>query len=279
MRYGESISNFFSRTMTIVNKMHVHVCFIEGSKNVYLLSIDELQGSLLQDNEEQALQASSNSHHSSSNKKGRGKGSGRGRNSSKGRGHGRYQSTTEFSKSTYKLNVKCYRYKGYEHYQNECRTNLSNDNGEKSNLLSIGQLLEMGYEITINDSVCCIHDVNLDLIAQVKIKINRIFPLYLNNVPNTYLSTRLKNDAWLWHFRYGHLNFGGLKTLQQKEMVVGLPNFPIPMEVCEEYVTRKQHREPFPKRNTEAARNCALRPLWDNQSYFKWRQMIHHHFY
>jgi hypothetical protein len=46
------------------------------------------------------------------------------------------------------------------------------------------------------------------------------------------------------------LNFSGLKTLQKKEMVRGLPQINDPSNVCEECVTAKQHRESFPKENT-----------------------------
>ncbi|RDX65891.1 hypothetical protein CR513_55403, partial [Mucuna pruriens] len=82
---------------------------------------------------------------------------------------------------------------------------------------------------------------------------NKIFLLYLNNAPRICLSTQLKDDAWLWHFRFGHLNFGGLKTFRQKEMVASLPNFQIPMKVCEKFVIGKQYREPFSKGNTQKA--------------------------
>ncbi|XP_047261751.1 uncharacterized protein LOC107855673 [Capsicum annuum] len=71
MKMGESISDYFSRTMAIVNKMQIHgekledvtiiekillsmtskfnyvVCSIEESKDTNELSIDELQSSLL----------------------------------------------------------------------------------------------------------------------------------------------------------------------------------------------------------------------------------------
>ncbi|WRX29388.1 hypothetical protein QQP08_021875 [Theobroma cacao] len=75
MKTEEFISKFFSRTITIINKMRVHgekmenmtdsVCAIEESKDLDDLSIDELQGSLLvheqklsyQDKGEQALKA------------------------------------------------------------------------------------------------------------------------------------------------------------------------------------------------------------------------------
>ena len=48
-------------------------------------------------------------------------------------------------------------------------------------------------------------------------------------------------------FRYGHLNFVGLKTLQQKDKVTSLPQITIPSQVCEECVVSKQHRSQFPQ--------------------------------
>ncbi|KAA0057220.1 Retrovirus-related Pol polyprotein from transposon TNT 1-94 [Cucumis melo var. makuwa] len=116
----------------------------------------------------------------------------------------------------------------------------------KTNLLSVGQLLEKEYELSIKDGVCRIQDVNMDLIAQVNMTANRMFPLYLQNTTHSCLSAKLKDVSWLWHFRYGHLNFGGLRTLQQKNMVIGLPQIVVPAEVCEECVASKQHRDPFP---------------------------------
>ncbi|GKV52942.1 hypothetical protein SLEP1_g59492, partial [Rubroshorea leprosula] len=91
----------------------------------------------------------------------------------------------------------------------------------KSNLLSLGQFQEKGYEILIKDGVCQIRDSKFGLIA--------------------------KDTAWLWHCRFGHLYFGGLKALQQKKMVNGLPHFDSPSEICEIYVVSKQHRDSFPK--------------------------------
>ncbi|KAI3465235.1 hypothetical protein Pfo_021898, partial [Paulownia fortunei] len=94
MKSSETISDFFPRTMAIINKMRVYgekmedvtvvekilqllmhkfnyvVCSIEESKDLDILLIDELQGSLLvhehkmfqQDKEEQALQVSTNNN-------------------------------------------------------------------------------------------------------------------------------------------------------------------------------------------------------------------------
>ncbi|RDX97173.1 hypothetical protein CR513_20081, partial [Mucuna pruriens] len=112
----------------------------------------------------------------------------------------------------------------------------------KTNLLSVGQLQEKGYKISIKDGVCQIRDAKLGLIARIKMLVNRMFPLYLHNTNHSCFSTKLKDDAWLWHFFYGHLNFNGLKTLWQKNMVTRLPQITAPSEVCEECMISKQHQ-------------------------------------
>ena len=91
----------------------------------------------------------------------------------------------------------------------------------KSNLLSAGQLQEKGYVITIQKGVCEIYDHTRGAIAIVQMSSYRLFPLKITSVQYC-LVTEVKDSSWLWHFCYGHLSFGGLKTLQQKNMVTGL---------------------------------------------------------
>ncbi|KAK9089067.1 hypothetical protein Scep_028149 [Stephania cephalantha] len=59
------------------------------------------------------------------------------------------------------------------------------------------------------------------------------------------LLDKIEDEAWLWHIRYGHLNFGGLKSLHQRNMVIGLPQIAAPEKVCEDCIVSKQHRLPF----------------------------------
>lgn len=116
----------------------------------------------------------------------------------------------------------------------------------KCNLLSVGQLQETGYELTFRNKICEIYDPKRGAIASIKMSSNRLFPLKIQDV-ETCLIARIKDPSWLWHFRYGHLNFGGLKTLQNRNMVTGLPQINIPAEVCEECIVSKQPRSQFPK--------------------------------
>lgn len=113
---------------------------------------------------------------------------------------------------------------------------------------------EKGYIITLQKGTCEIYDPIRGSIAIVQMTSNRMFPLNIKNV-HTCLMAK-EDDSWMWHFRYGHLNFNGLRTLHQKQMVSGLPMITIPSKVCEECVIGKQHREKFPKGKAVRAQNC-----------------------
>ncbi|PRQ55909.1 putative RNA-directed DNA polymerase [Rosa chinensis] len=128
----------------------------------------------------------------------------------------------------------------------------------KSNLLSLGQLQEKVYHISIKNGVCLIEDSTRGVIARVKMTSNRLFPIIIqDDGPSlqTCFSAKVKDLAWLWHFRYGHLNFNGLQTLRQKSMVTGLPHIVSPSQVCEDCIVGKQHRDHFPRGNAWRALN------------------------
>uniref|UniRef100_A0A1S4CI38 CCHC-type domain-containing protein n=1 Tax=Nicotiana tabacum TaxID=4097 RepID=A0A1S4CI38_TOBAC len=175
MKEGESVTNYCARTMEICNKMRFHgenmgdvvtvekilrsltpkydyvVCSIEESKDIDVLSLDELQSSLSvheqkmnrsSTSDEQALKASTFISSSNSRGKGRGRGRGRGRgvrggrdsyrnfkannDQSQGKGRGR-----DYDKSK----IECYKCRKFGHYASECYTRLPNDKEkeEKSN--------------------------------------------------------------------------------------------------------------------------------------------------
>ena len=61
--------------------------------------------------------------------------------------------------------------------------------------------------------------------------------------------TTSKDQADLWHRRFGHLNFKGLKTLSSKKMVKGMPPLNASPEICTVCMVGKQHRETIPKKS------------------------------
>ncbi|GAU35304.1 hypothetical protein TSUD_389290 [Trifolium subterraneum] len=93
----------------------------------------------------------------------------------------------------------------------------------KSNILSLGQLLEKGYDIQLKNNNLSIRDHSNKFIAKVPMSRNRMFVLNIQNDVAQCLKMCYKEESWLWHLRFGHLNFGGLELLSKKEMVRGLP--------------------------------------------------------
>ena len=65
----------------------------------------------------------------------------------------------------------------------------------------------------------------------------------------TCFQTILEDNTHLCHYRYGHLSFKGLRTLQYKQMVRGLPQLKAPSKICMDRMVGKQHRDAIPKRS------------------------------
>jgi len=87
----------------------------------------------------------------------------------------------------------------------------------KSNILSLGQLLEKGYEIRLKDNNLSTRDNENNLIAKVLMSRNGMFVLNIQNDVAKCLKMCYKDASWLWHLQFGHLNFGALELLSKKE--------------------------------------------------------------
>ena len=123
----------------------------------------------------------------------------------------------------------------------------------KSNILSLGQLFEKGYDIRLKDNNLYIRDCGSNLIAKVSMSRNRTFMLNIQNDVAKCLERCYKDTTCLWHLRFGHLNFGGLELLSKKEMVRGLASISNPNQVCEGCLLRKQFKKSFPKESSSRA--------------------------
>ena len=94
----------------------------------------------------------------------------------------------------------------------------------KNNILSLGQLLEKGYSVFMENKVMSLKDKYGRIIAKTEMSQNRMFKLNLKNLQEKCLQAKSEDKATLWHKRFGHLHYGGLKDLSNKRMVHGIPN-------------------------------------------------------
>ena len=118
----------------------------------------------------------------------------------------------------------------------------------RSNILSLGQLTEEGYKISMADEYLRMRDENNRLIMKVKRSVNnRLYKVVLQTPQPTCLAVKLDDDSWLWHTRMGHVNFRVLEHMVDREMVRGIPKIRHPKQVCVGCLAAKQTRRPFPK--------------------------------
>ncbi|XP_066320247.1 uncharacterized protein [Miscanthus floridulus] len=112
--------------------------------------------------------------------------------------------------------------------------------GRGTIIFSIGQLDERGSEILIKDGVLMIRDREERLLAKVIRSQNLLYLLDLKVEQPVCLATRYTEEPWLWHVRFGHLNFDALGQLEK--MVRELPHIKHTGEVCDSYLAKKQRR-------------------------------------
>jgi transposase InsO family protein len=95
------------------------------------------------------------------------------------------------------------------------------------------------------------------LIMETAMTHNRMFTVHARYTPKELkcFSSLITDQTDLWHCRYGHLSWNGLKVLQQKNMVKGLPSFKASQKICENCLVGRQHRDPFPKASMWRASN------------------------
>jgi len=117
--------------------------------------------------------------------------------------------------------------------------------GLKTNLISLGQLLQKGFMMEMKKNGLNVYDQSKKLVIHADLSENRTFRIAMITRKHQCLATAVNKDEWIWHNRFGHLNFQHLSNLQTKNMVKGLPPIKIPEEVCRECIQCKQSRPKF----------------------------------
>jgi len=83
------------------------------------------------------------------------------------------------------------------------------------------------------------------LILKAPLSKQRTFKINISVIEDKCLLSEVKSENWLWHQRYGHINFRDLNMLSEKKMVQGLPKIKLPNEVCDMCCTGKQARNSY----------------------------------
>ncbi|GAU35215.1 hypothetical protein TSUD_204910 [Trifolium subterraneum] len=238
---------------------------------------------------DQALYASSKKSHGGGKKqwgKNKGKdnqdhhktqGSDKTESSSKGGGGGSHykHSGQKFNKK----NIKCYNCDKVGHFASEYDRTLqaegmgkmviTRDDGKnvimedvlyvpamKSNLLSIGQLIQKGFEVKMKNNSLSLFDTKHKLILKTPLTKNRTFQINMSTAKLMCLGAIETEDRnWIWHARIGHLNFKSLRELGTNHMVNGLPIIKVPEKVCKVCMIGKQTRKSFKSEIPSRARN------------------------
>nr|GEU52681.1 ribonuclease H-like domain, reverse transcriptase, RNA-dependent DNA polymerase [Tanacetum cinerariifolium] len=93
----------------------------------------------------------------------------------------------------------------------------------KSNILSLGQLTEIGYKIIMDGNKLTLYDKNKKLLIKVERSKNRLYSIRLQIKAPICLLANIDNQAWLWHARLGHLNFDDINKMTRNGLVEGIP--------------------------------------------------------
>jgi len=129
----------------------------------------------------------------------------------------------------------------------------------KCNLMSICQLVEKGFSVTMDGESLKLFDAKKNLVLKSALSKNRTYRCNISSDKMMCMSATISEDVEaIWHLRYGHLNFRSLSELNSKDLVHGLPKLNVRKSICEISVKSKQSRLPFvskaPKRASEALR-------------------------
>lgn len=127
----------------------------------------------------------------------------------------------------------------------------------KSNIVSIGQLDELGFPTHVEHGFMTVWDQEKLLIAKVPRTKNRLYIAHLKVVQPVCLAAHTDDEAWRWHSRFVHQSFNSLRKMSRTSMVRGLPVVDHVEQLCEACIAGKHRRAPFPA----AAKFRATTPL------------------
>ncbi|GJY79920.1 zinc finger, CCHC-type containing protein [Tanacetum coccineum] len=125
----------------------------------------------------------------------------------------------------------------------------------KSNILSLGQLTEIGCKVIMDGNKLTLYDKNKRLLMKVERSKNRLYSIRLQIEAPICLLANVDNQAWLWHARLGHLNFDDINKMTRKNLVEGIPRINHAGQICDACLLGKHSRTPFPNQAKFRSKN------------------------
>lgn len=113
--------------------------------------------------------------------------------------------------------------------------------------MSLGQATEAGCDVRMRKDYLNLYDREGKLLVKATRSRNRLYKVSLEVESPKCLQLVISNESRIWHARLGHIRTDALKSMMQKELVIGLPQFEIGKEVCGSCLLGKQAKKSFPQ--------------------------------
>lgn len=111
-------------------------------------------------------------------------------------------------------------------------------------MLSVGQMVEKNYTLHFQNHSCIILDCEGNELMNVKM-LRKSFPVEWTKSENLSLTSR-SEESELWHKRFGHFHYLGLKELRTRDMALDLPEIEEKNNLCIAYQLGKLSIPSFP---------------------------------
>ena len=112
------------------------------------------------------------------------------------------------------------------------------------NLISVGQLCDLGYTLTFSSTGCSVQDPRTGQVIGNGRKVGRMFELTTLHVPSstTFCAASTPSSIHLWHQRLGHTSLSKLRPLISQGSLGSIKEEPLHCTACQ---TAKQTALPF----------------------------------
>ncbi|KAE8666818.1 hypothetical protein F3Y22_tig00112491pilonHSYRG00346 [Hibiscus syriacus] len=124
------------------------------------------------------------------------------------------------------------------------------------NLLSVGQLLEIGYKVVFEDRMCSIKDSSGSDMFKVNMK-GKSFSLNMMETEQAAMMSSVTTTE-LWHKKIGHFNHTVLLYMRRKNLARGIPPLDDHLISCKACRFGKQTRLPFSNATSRARTKLQL---------------------